>query len=50
MYVISYRGHEYTVPCTIAEKIGDGQAVGIMVRNGKPLSILGPRGAPTGVS
>lgn len=49
-YVISYRGQEYTVPCTIAERVRDGASVGIMVRDGKPLSILGPRGAPVGVS
>lgn len=50
IYVVSYLGHEYTVPATIAEKVRDGALVGIMVQDGKPLSILGPRGAPQGVS
>ncbi len=49
-YVVSYRGQEYTLPSTIAERIRDGQTVGVLVRRGEPLSILGPRGVRSGVS
>jgi len=49
-YTIQYRGHEYTVPVTIAERIRDGQTVAVLVRDGKPLSVLGPQNARTGAS